>query len=85
MTLDRFPRDRLEIPPARDQIPQVTQIQKIRLLTQDFEDNLGDIFGQRFCNDLASDERSGGYFDMFLHRIALRTFLDGSGLRTEVW
>ena len=47
-------------------------------------DNVGDIFGH-FCNDLALDERPGGNYDISLHRISLRIFLDGSGLSMEPW
>ena len=51
---------------------------------QDLGNNFGDIFRQRFCNDLAFGERSGGISGSSLHIILLRIFLDGSGLRIEV-
>ena len=43
------------------------------------------ILGQRFGHDSAFGKRSGGISGISLHRILLRIFLDGSGIRIEEW
>ncbi len=47
--------------------------------------HFGSILGQHFGRDSAFGKRSGGFSGISLHRISLRIFLDGSGIRIEAW
>ena len=54
-------------------------------LTQDFGDNFGGVLRQCFGHDWVFGERSRGISGISLHRMSLRIFLDGSGLRIKAW